>query len=98
MWGEHIDPACKDDPLAIVDDELGYPVLSWRGERIQLADVQLPGDTAVLGRHRERHRRGEPPEYDYDEALPADFWHPQARVARLDEMGLDGAVLFPNFG
>ena len=45
-----------------------------------------------------RLRDGLPPEYSYDEALPADYWEPSARVARLDAMGLDEAVLFPNFG
>src|SRR5207253_3814631 len=65
---------------------------------LQLADVQLPGDTAPLGRRRERRRHGEKPEYDYDETLPVDYWNPSARATRLGEMGLDGAVVFPNYG
>jgi predicted TIM-barrel fold metal-dependent hydrolase len=98
LWRDHIDPARVDDALAIDDDELGYPWLTWRGTRLQLADVQLPGDTVALGRRRERQRRGEPPEYGYDESLPDDYWHPKARTERLTAMGLDGAVLFPNYG
>jgi predicted TIM-barrel fold metal-dependent hydrolase len=98
MWRDHIDPDQRDDALAIVDDELGYPWLCWRGRRLELADVQHPGDTGSLGRHRTRARDGLPPEYSYDETLPADYWEPSARVARLDAMGLDEAVLFPNFG
>jgi predicted TIM-barrel fold metal-dependent hydrolase len=34
----------------------------------------------------------------YDEALPRHFWDPALRRDRLDEMGLDEAVVFPNFG
>ena len=34
----------------------------------------------------------------YDEALPPDYWDPSARLDRLREMGLDQAMLFPNFG
>lgn len=98
MWRDHIDPEHRDDALAIVDDELGFPWLVWRGRRIELCDVQHPRDTGALGRHRVRAREGQPPEYSYDEALPADYWEPGARVAKLDEMGLDEAVLFPNFG
>jgi predicted TIM-barrel fold metal-dependent hydrolase len=98
MWADHIDPAHRDDALAVVDDELGYPWLCWGERRIELCDVQHPGATAELGGHRIRARDGLPPEYSYDEALPADYWEPVARVAKLDEMGLDEAVLFPNFG
>jgi predicted TIM-barrel fold metal-dependent hydrolase len=97
-WADHIEPASRDDALAIVDDDLGYPWLQWRGRRLQLADVQQPGDTAALGRWRQRQRAGEPPEYRYDEVLPDDYWAPRARVERLGAMGLDEAVLFPNFG
>jgi predicted TIM-barrel fold metal-dependent hydrolase len=98
MWRDHIEPRQRDDALAIVDDELGYPWLSWRGRRLELADVQHPGDTESLGRHRTRVLGGRPPEYSYDEALPDDYWEPGARVAKLEAMGLDEAVLFPNFG
>ena len=98
LWADHIDPARRDDALAIVDDELGYAWLTWGDRRLDLADVQLPGETVAVGRRRQEARRGEPPQYRYDEALPADYWEPAARVGRLDAMGLDEAVLFPNFG
>ena len=98
LWASHIDPADRHRALAIEDDEPGYAWLTWQGRRLQLADVQQPGDTAVLGDFRAGQRRGDPPPYVYDDALPRDYWDPAARRDRLDEMGLDGAVLFPNFG
>ncbi|HUC37073.1 MAG TPA: hypothetical protein VMR97_08115 [Acidimicrobiales bacterium] len=98
LWADHIDPAVREDALAIVDDELGYPFLTWRGRRLSLADVQLPGDTAAIGKRRQRLRQQLPPEYSYDEALPRDYFDPRARAERIAEMGLDEAVLFPNFG
>lgn len=98
LWAEHIDPERRDEALAIVDDELGYPWLTWRDQRLDLADVQHPGHTKELGRRRERCRNHLPPEYSYDEALPADYWDPAARLERITTMGLDEAVVFPNFG
>src|SRR5438874_7851732 len=97
-WLDHIDPAHRDDALSIVDDEQGYPWVTGHGRQLGLADVQLPGDTAPLGRRRQRQRAGEPPEYSYDETLPEDYWEPSARVAKLKELGVDEAVLFPNYG
>jgi predicted TIM-barrel fold metal-dependent hydrolase len=98
MWADYIDPTMREDALTITDDELGYPWLTWKGNRLDIADVQFPGDTAALGRRRAARRTGAAPEYDYDEALPAAYWDPTARVGQLDAMGLDEAVLFPNFG
>jgi predicted TIM-barrel fold metal-dependent hydrolase len=98
MWVDEIDPAHRDDALGLHEDDLGYTWLTWRGERIQLADVHLPGDTSSCGQHRERLRRGEPSSYRYEEALPESYWDPAARVAWLDDAGLDAAVCFPNFG
>jgi len=98
LWTDHIDPAHRDEALRIVDDDLGYPWVTWRDRRLDIADVQLPGDTVAIGRHRQRRRAGEPAEYDYDETLPAAYWDPCARVEQLDTMGLDQAVVFPNFG
>jgi len=98
LWRDHIDPEHREDALAIEDDDLGYTWVTWRGEQLEMADVQLPKDTEALGRHRNRRRAGEPSEYSYDEQLPADYWDPAARVARLDELGLEESFLFPNFG
>ncbi len=98
MWSEHIDPAHRDEALSIVDDELGYSWLTWRDRKLSLVHVQHPGKTAELGHMTERCRQGEPPEYAYDDELPEEYWNPAARMRQLTAMGLDGAVLFPNFG
>ena len=97
-WSDHIDPAHRADALALVDDDRGYTWLTWRDERIGLADVHRPGDVAWCGDLREAHRRGEPAPYDYDELLPDAYWDPAARLRWLDTVGLDEAVCFPNFG
>jgi predicted TIM-barrel fold metal-dependent hydrolase len=98
LWRDHIDPAWRDEALAIVDDDLGHPWVTWGERRLQPADVQLPGDTQAMGRLNRRRREGLPPDYDYDETLPASYWEPAARVEQITAMGLDEAVLFPNFG
>ncbi|MEX0664696.1 MAG: hypothetical protein WD598_07980 [Acidimicrobiia bacterium] len=98
LWRDHCDPALRDEALSIDDDELGYPWINWRGKRLGMADVQLPGETEVLGERRNRRLAGEPPDYAYDEALPPDYWDPTARLERIQEMGIDQAMLFPNFG
>ncbi len=98
LWADHIDPARREEALAIVDDDLGYPWLTWRGEHISLAQVQHPGETSELGRLTQRSRKRLPPDSSYDEELPANYWEPAARLEQLTSMGLEGAVLFPNFG
>jgi predicted TIM-barrel fold metal-dependent hydrolase len=98
MWQDHIDPAHRGDALAIAEDDLGYSWLTWRDQRLELADVQLPGDTTGLGRRRQRWRQNLAPEYQYEEMLPAHYWDPAARAQHLPSMGLDEAVVFPNFG
>jgi predicted TIM-barrel fold metal-dependent hydrolase len=98
LWADHIDPGLRAEALTIADDEFGYPWLTWRDRRLDLADVQIPGDTAGLGQRRQSCRQHLPPEYRYDEALPAHYWEPSARVKYLAVMGLDEAVVFPNFG
>jgi predicted TIM-barrel fold metal-dependent hydrolase len=98
MWTDHVDPKHRADALCLTTDDLGYTWVTWRGQRLELADVHQPGDVDSCGRHRQRLLRGEPSEYGYDESLPAEYWDPTARVRWLDEVGLDQAVLFPNFG
>jgi predicted TIM-barrel fold metal-dependent hydrolase len=98
LWRDHIDPAMRASALRIEDDDSGYAWLCWGDQRLGLADVQVPGQTTELGRHRERQRRGLPSTYRYDDALPVDYWEPGARARRLGTLGVDAAVLFPNFG
>jgi hypothetical protein len=98
LWRAHSDPADRDLALEIADDEVGNAWLTWRGDRLGRADVQTPGETDEIGERNRRARRGDPPLVRYDDALPRDHWDPVARVARLDAMGVDEAVLFPNYG
>jgi len=98
MWREHIDPGDRDDALEIVDDDAGHPWLTWRGEKLGLAEVQTPGETDAIGDRKARARRGERPSVRYDDALPLDHWDPDARATRLRAMGVDEAMLFPNYG
>jgi predicted TIM-barrel fold metal-dependent hydrolase len=98
LWSDHADPGSRDEAIKIVDDDLGYSWLMWRDRRLGIADVQFPGDSSSIARHHQMNLQGEPSGYSYDEALPDDYWEPGARVRKLDQMGLDGAVLFPNFG
>jgi len=97
-WVDHADPAAREDALRIEDDERGYAWITWHGQRLGTADVQVPGETTVLGDRNQQRIAGERAAYSYDEALPATYWEPTARREQLDAMGLDGAVLFPNFG
>ena len=98
MWRDHIDPGLRDGALAIEDDERGYPWLTWRGERLYLAEVQFPGKAKAIGDMRLRLGRGEPAEHRYEDVLPVEYTDAKARLGRLDDWGLDAAVLFPNFG
>jgi predicted TIM-barrel fold metal-dependent hydrolase len=98
MWRDHIDPDRRDDALVIVDDDLGYPWLTWRGQKLSPADVQRPGETSALGTVHERIRTGLAPQTRYDDELPRDYWDATARAGRLTAMGVDEAVVFPNFG
>jgi hypothetical protein len=98
LWEEHIDPAAREDAIRFVDDPVGNTWVQWRDQRIGLAEVQTPGETSALGERHNRVRRGEPAPYHYDDVLPRDHWDPIARRDELGELGLNEAVLFPNYG
>src|SRR5919109_5049038 len=97
-WRDHIDPKYRDHALAIEDDELGYAWLTWRGERLYLAEVQFPGQAKPIGEMRLQLAKGVPAQHRYDEVIPPEYTDPAKRLAKLDEWGIDEAVLFPNFG
>ncbi|HSP96382.1 MAG TPA: amidohydrolase family protein [Candidatus Dormibacteraeota bacterium] len=98
LWLEHIDPALRDEALRIEDDATGTPRLRWRGHELGIAEVQVPGRSAEIGERHRRARAGLPPLERYDEVLPRDYWEPAARAAKLAALGVDEAVLFPNYG
>jgi predicted TIM-barrel fold metal-dependent hydrolase len=98
LWAEYMDPGDRHLALSIVDDDLGHAWLTQAGRRVDLAEIHHPGDLDAMGAYRRRVREGLPPEVPFDEALPRQFFDPEARLAQLDEFGLSGAVLFPNYG
>jgi hypothetical protein len=98
MWADHMDAAARDLALRIEDDDVGNSWVQWRGERIGLADVTTPGAPDKVGERMQRALRGEPPEVHYDDEITPEFWDPDARAANLADVGVDEAVLFPNFG
>lgn len=98
LWREQIEPRWREEALEIADDERGNPILLWRGAPIGVASVQIPGKSAEIGEYHRRFRQGLAPLERYDDALPRDYWDPGARRDKLAELGLDDAVLFPNFG
>jgi hypothetical protein len=98
VWADHMDAADRHLALAIEDDDVGNAWLAWRGERIVLADVTTPGDVDKVGRRLQRAMRGEAPEVRYDDELEPHLWDPDARATKLADVGVDEAVLFPNYG
>jgi predicted TIM-barrel fold metal-dependent hydrolase len=98
LWEEHIDPGLRDEALRLTDDPLGHVHLTWRGRALSVADVQMPGETDAIGERRRRERAGLPPLARYDEVLPRDYWDPRARAQRLEALGVDEAIVFPNYG
>lgn len=98
MWEELCDPSERDDAIRLVDDDLGWTHVRWRDRELGMAEVQTPGETTEIGdRHRDI-QAGRPARDRYDDLLPRDHWDPAARLPRLDDLGLDEAVLFPNYG
>ena len=98
LWRRYIDPKMRDEALRIEDDASGTPRLRWREREIGIAEVQIPGRSAEVGERHRRARQGLPPDARYDEVLPRDYWEPSARLAKLTDLGVDEAVLFPNYG
>jgi predicted TIM-barrel fold metal-dependent hydrolase len=101
MWQEHCDPQLRHLALETERDSLGYPWVISRalGRRVYILSKTVPEDGFVTQYEPwKRWKAGLPAEVDYLEDLPADAWEPKARVATLDRMGLDRALLFPNVG
>jgi predicted TIM-barrel fold metal-dependent hydrolase len=97
-WADYIDPDYRDDALAIVDDELGWPYLVWRGRQLTNIEVPFPEDSAAIGRDHVRRTGGQRAEVTFEEQVPASYHSASARVESMDAFGIDTAVMFPNYG
>ena len=99
LWLEHIDPALRDEALRIEDDATGTPRLRWRGQRARHR-------RGAGARAHGRGRRAAPPRPRRPAAARALRRGAAARLlgaggARSPSsptLGVDEAVLFPNYG
>ena len=98
LWEEHMDPTMRHEAIRFADDPLGHVRVVWREHVLAVADVQTPGETDAIGERRRREREGLPPLARYDDVLPRDYWDPAARAHRLAALGVDEAIVFPNYG
>jgi predicted TIM-barrel fold metal-dependent hydrolase len=101
LWREYCDPSKRELAVVIEPDALGY----WRikvpslGVEGGICTLSRPGDGfSNYGPNGDRYRQGLPSLVNYEKDLPEEFWSPTARVAKLDEWGIDRAVCFFNFG
>ncbi|MGO9854003.1 MAG: amidohydrolase family protein, partial [Acidimicrobiales bacterium] len=97
-WSEHIDPARRPDALSIADDDAGWPWLTWRGTRLTPIEVPIPERSALIGQDRLRRLRGERATASFEDLVPDSYRCAGARLETLDHFGVDGAVMFPNYG
>ncbi len=97
-WRDYIDPAQREDALGIADDDAGWPWLVWRGRQLTPIEVPLPEQGAAIGEARLRRLRGERAPASFEELVPPAYQSAGPRLAMLDDYGIDGAVMFPNYG
>jgi predicted TIM-barrel fold metal-dependent hydrolase len=97
-WSDYIEPAHRDDALAIADDAEGWPWLTWRGAPLAPLDVPIPERSSLIGDDRMRRVRGEHAPASFDDLVPDAYRLAGPRLDSLDAFGLDAAVLFPNYG
>ncbi|MCZ6889897.1 MAG: amidohydrolase family protein [Gammaproteobacteria bacterium] len=95
-WEKYIDPEFRDRAIRIAHDDENReimlfdnkPMRSLRGNLGALGGIELePGE---LGRLNE--------EYTYEMGSPPGGYDPAARIAVLDEEGIDAVLLYPTIG
>jgi predicted TIM-barrel fold metal-dependent hydrolase len=99
LWVTH--SASKDRELAlyVTEDAKGYSWLTFRGRPLYLLDAFDVGNWSFPGELRARYRAGLPIDEAHRlENTPLHQRDPVARVEKMDEWGIDEAVLFPNRG
>lgn len=100
MWEDYCEPRDRHFALEVEKDDLGYPWVISRAtnQRVYIFAKTVPEDGFVT--HYEpwqRWKDRKPAEIDYLADIPADYLSPAARVAKLDDLGIDKALLLPQF-
>jgi predicted TIM-barrel fold metal-dependent hydrolase len=98
MWSEYCDPDKRHLAVKIEPDERGYwwVTVPPAGQRLYFRGISRPGDGfASYGELYDRYAKGLPSNINYSTDLPDDYWNPSARVAKLDEWGIDVALIIP---
>ncbi len=98
LWRDYADPAGREHAIRMQEDAAGHSYLVWQGRRLGLAHVPVPGEADAVGRYFAEARAGVPARARYDELVPPAYSQPGERLALLDRLGIDAAVLFPNYG
>jgi predicted TIM-barrel fold metal-dependent hydrolase len=101
MWQDHCDPDVRDLALEVEHDSLGYPWVMSRvlNQRVYIAAKTVPEDGFVSHYGPwQKWKDRVPAEVDYLADIPADYSDASARVAKLDELGIDKALLLPQYG
>jgi predicted TIM-barrel fold metal-dependent hydrolase len=108
MWVKYCDPRDRDIAISIVDDDLGYPWLTFQGATVHgaMAFVSDPGarnsrggvDTSSIGDRYQACYAGIPATASYEELMVPAAYDPAARRDILDDWAVDEAILFPQWG
>jgi predicted TIM-barrel fold metal-dependent hydrolase len=99
MWATYSPARDQELALYVTEDELGYSWLTFGGRRLYLLDGFEVGNWTRAGELRRHRREG----LAIDEAYrlvntPVHDRDPLERLAKMDDWGIDEAVLFPNRG
>ena len=71
LWSDYADPSRRDLAIQMEDDHQGHTHVVWKGRRIAVAHVTVPGETESAGEVLAEFRAGKPARAHYDEMVPA---------------------------
>lgn len=94
VYEDHVEPPQRELALRVETDERGWPWLVHRDRRLWMIDTHTPGRMDLMGEQRQRFNAGEKWQPS-PEPVP-DPCEPAARIAHLDELGVDAAIVYPN--
>ena len=96
VWEKYIDPQYRDRAIRIRTNRDGLEVLEVGGAP---AKYMRPGQLSRSGAMGKRGKDLEPnPEKTYVNQAPFGSMDPKERIARMDQEGLERAIIYPSLG